>query len=236
MLLHGQHRDCLRQRKSLPLFVEGLGGEQPWADCWGKGPIANPVMLHRLRSLVRATERLWRDLKVSPNAVVLGHAKHSERVALLSLKIARALRLSEDLARRIYRAAYLHDVGKIALPAQILRKEGAFTVEERGAVQRHSIIGHELLKIFLPGQDLAEIALFHHERYDGNGYPSGLQRTRIPLAARVIAIADSLDAMLSRSAYRSKVARSAAWAEVTRQAGQQFDPNIVETLMRRRDP
>lgn len=101
MSQHGQQRDCFRQRTSPPLFVEGLDAETPWADCWGKGPIANPVMLHHLRSLVRATERLWRDLKVSPYAVVLGHAKHSEKVALLSLKIARVLRLSEDLAHHI---------------------------------------------------------------------------------------------------------------------------------------
>jgi len=187
-----------------------------------------------LRSLVRATERLWRDLKVSPHALVQGRVKHAERVALLSLKIARALRLSEELAYRIYRAAYLHDVGKIALPARILRKEGAFTAEERSAMQVHSIIGHELLKVFLPSRDVADIALFHHERYDGNGYPNGLAGARIPLAARVLAIADSLDAMLSRSTYRPTVSCSAAWTEVSRQAGQQFDPNIVETLMWRR--
>jgi response regulator RpfG family c-di-GMP phosphodiesterase len=86
---------------------------------------------------------------------------------------------------------------------------------------------------FLPTRDLAGIALAHHERYDGNGYPNGLQGARIPIEARILAVADSLDAILSKNTGRNTHSYSAAWTEITRQAGRQFDPSIVETLARR---
>ena len=148
------------------------------------------------------------------------------------MRIARALKLSDDLCQQIYRAAYLHDVGKIALSSSILRSTSVFTADERRAMQVHSRISRELLQAFLPTRDLAEIAAAHHERYDGNGYPHGLQGAKIPLPSRVLAIADSLDAMLTKSAGRTTRSYSAAWEEVIKEAGRQFDPGIVEQLMR----
>jgi len=99
-------------------------------------------------------------------------------------------------------------------------------------MQIHSVVGRELLNAFLPTRDLAGIALAHHERYDGDGYPNGLQGTRIPIEARVLALADSLDAILSRNTGRNTHAYSAAWKEITRHAGGQFDPSMVEILTR----
>ena len=100
-------------------------------------------------------------------------------------------------------------------------------------MQVHAAVGCELLAALLPTRDLAGIALAHHERYDGDGYPNGLQGTRIPVEARVLALADSLDAILCKNTGRSTRAYSAAWNEITLQAGRQFDPSIVETLARR---
>jgi len=214
--------------------ANGLGGGAPPLGSWGEDPAANPAVRAHLHSLVHATQRLWRDLRVGRPILVPHHARHSNRVALFSLRIARALGLSEEISQQIYRAAYVHDVGKIALHPSILRKTGALTVAERRSLPTHSVIGWELLRAFARTSDLAEIALSHHERYDGEGYPNGLHGSKIPLAARILAIADSLDSMLSRSTGRSKLAYSAAWTEIARQAGRQFDPCVVETLVRRR--
>ena len=207
-------------------------GDGPLRHDWGEDPAANPKILAELHSVFLATQRLWRDLHAGPLGFIPEHSRHSRRVGLFSLKIARALKLSDELCQQVYRAAYLHDVGKIALPSSILRSTSVFTTDERRAMQVHSLMSRELLGAFLPTRDLAEIAATHHERYDGNGYPHGLQAARIPLPSRVLAIADSLDAMLKKSTGRTARSYSAAWEEVIKEAGRQFDPGIVEQLMR----
>jgi len=194
-----------------------------------------PAMLEELRGLARAAERLWRDLKLGPCAFVPGHVGHSKRVMVFSLTMARFLRLSEERCQRICRAAYLHDVGKTAISSSILRKSGALTRQERAAMQVHPIISRELLGAFLCTEDLAGIVLSHHERYDGQGYPEGLHGADIPLEARILSIADSLDAMLSRHPHANGRSLSLAWDEITREAGRQFDPCVVESLDRDRD-
>ena len=225
-----------------------VGGRKPW-DWQATGPEiavelttlirrepASPapktVMLQELRSFAGATARLWRDLSITPSAFTADREDHSNRVALFSLRIARVMGLSEEQAMRILRAAYLHDVGSIAVSESIMLKPGKLTPEERAAMQVHSLISCELLGAFLSTENLAGIALAHHERYDGNGYPNGLQGTRIPLEARVLAIADSLDAMMSWRPYRNSLSFSVARDEVIREAGRQFDPSIVEVLVR----
>ena len=186
-------------------------------------------MLDQLRSLAHATQTLWRDLAIGsvpdpPNP------SHSENVAQLGLVIAHALGLASEVCQRVYRAAYLHDVGSVAVPSTVLCKPGRLTPSEREAMQVHPLISRELLAAFLPTGDIAGIALSHHERYDGNGYPGGLQGTRIPIEARVLALADSLDGMLTRQPYRNALPFSSAWSEIIREAGRQFDPCIVENL------
>ena len=184
--------------------------------------------LEQLRLTARAARRLWRRIGVAATPRAPRHDDHSRHVAQLSLTIARMLGLSADLTRRIYRAAYLHDVGSVAVAGSIAGKAGTLTPEERKAMQAHAAISGELLGALLPSADLAGIALAHHERYDGHGYPQGLGGTRIPLEARVLAIADSLDAMMSPRPYREALPFAAAWDEVIREAGRQFDPCIVE--------
>ena len=195
-------------------------------------PTPDAATLEHLRSLTRATRRLWRDLEITPCALAPRHEEHSHRVGFFSLRIAHALGLVEERCQRIYRAADLHDVGGLAVPQAILRKPGVLTAAERSAMQVHPLISCELLGAFLSTEDLAGIVLSHHERYDGHGYPNGLEGTKIPLDARVLAIADSMDAMMSRRPYRDTLVPADAQDELMREAGHQFDPSIVETLVR----
>ena len=148
--------------------------------------------------------------------------------------ICRALGLSTELTERIYRAAYLHDIGAVAVASSIFTKPGKLTKLQRASMQVHSAISCELLGAFLPSADLATIALAHHERYDGGGYPQGLQGTKIPIESRVLMIADSVEAMISPRPYRKARSFASAWGEVIRGAGQQFDPSIVEAYTHRR--
>jgi len=191
----------------------------------------DPAAVEQVRSLTRAALRLWGKLESQPEALAHENQQHSDQVATLGLKIARLMGLEEDQAMRVFRAGYLHDVGAAAVPDFIVVKSGALTPEERLRMQVHPLVGCELLRLFLPTDDLSAIALSHHERFDGGGYPNALHGTRIPLEARVLAIADSLDAMLSPRPYRHPLPLSAAWEELTRGAGRQFDPSIVEDLV-----
>jgi HD-GYP domain-containing protein (c-di-GMP phosphodiesterase class II) len=188
--------------------------------------------VQQLRAVAGAISRLWLDLGVNANALTRDHEQHSHRVALFSWRIARFMGLPEKWAGRILRAAYLHDVGSVGVPGAVMRKPESLTAEERKAMQVHPLISCELLGAFLSTEDLAGIALSHHERFDGDGYPNGLQGVKIPLEARVLAIADSLDAMMSLRPYRNPLPFSVALREITRGAGGQFDPNIVEVLAR----
>jgi HD-GYP domain-containing protein (c-di-GMP phosphodiesterase class II) len=201
----------------------------------GGAPDSMPLAtaLEQLRSVAGAVARLWRDLSISPPAFSAHREDRSNRVALCSLRIARVMGLSEEQAMRILRAAYLRDVGSIAIPEAILLKPGSLTAKERAAIEVHPLISCQLLSAFLSTEDLASVALAHHERFDGNGYPAGLRGVKIPLEARVLAIADSLDAMVSSRPYRDALPFSVARAQVIRRAGSQFDPNIVETLVRK---
>jgi putative nucleotidyltransferase with HDIG domain len=191
----------------------------------------DPAMAEQVRALAGAVSKLWGKLGNKPAADAPEHHEHSHQVANLSLKIARLLGLREELAERLFRAGYLHDVGSAAVPESVFNKPGRLTADERLCLHVHPVIGRELLRAFLLTEDLAGIALTHHERFDGEGYPNGLKGTKIPLEARVLAIADSMDAMLSRRPYREPLTFSGALEELARGAGPQFDPSIVEDLI-----
>lgn len=195
-------------------------------------PTPAAVTFHRLRTIAGAFSRLWQDLGGTPNSHTSVHEEHSHRVALFSWRIARWIGLPKEQVERILRGAYLHDVGSVGVPDAIMLKPESLSVEERRAIQVHPRISYELLHAFLSTEDLGEIALAHHERFDGDGYPNGLQGRKIPPEARVLTIADSLDAMLSRRPYRNPLPFSKAMSEITRGAGKQFDPSIVEVLAR----
>lgn len=153
---------------------------------------------------------------------------HSRRVADMALQLAGAVGLVGGAAEAVHIAAHLHDIGKIAWPDGILQLPGPLSPAEIALIRAHPVVGHSILsrsRLLLP---LAELVLYHHERWDGLGYPEGLAGNAIPLGARIIALCDSVDAMTSRRPYREPMSWAACRAEVERMAGSQFDPELVE--------
>ena len=156
---------------------------------------------------------------------------HSLRVSLYSREIARRMGMSEDDIQNVYYIALLHDIGKIGIPDNILGKPGALTAEERNVINQHVTIGGEILKDFSSIPNIADGALYHHEKYDGSGYASGLSGRDIPLVARIICVADSFDAMSSARCYRKAMSMDYIEKELKENAGKQFDAAIVEYML-----
>lgn len=159
--------------------------------------------------------------------------EHTRRVGLLSEEIAKAAGLDPVYARRIGMAALLHDLGKIGVPDGILRKPGKLTAYEFENVKAHTWVGSQILgnsRVSLL-QLAEEIALTHHERWDGAGYPSGLKGEEIPVAGRIVALADVFDALTHRRPYKTPWPLSRALLEIQKQSGHQFDPKIVEAFL-----
>jgi putative two-component system response regulator len=161
--------------------------------------------------------------------------EHTKRVGRLSGLLAQELGLPREQVRLIAQAAPLHDLGKIAITDKILLKEGGFdTLEERAEMCQHAMLGAELLSG--ANSDVLrmarEIAASHHERWDGQGYPRGLRGEEIPLAARIVAIADVLDALLHARPYKAAWSIAEALSEIKRERGWQFDPRVVDALLR----
>jgi putative nucleotidyltransferase with HDIG domain len=154
---------------------------------------------------------------------------HSSRVADLAARLAERLGLDEEQVELTRLAGSLHDLGKLAIPEEILRKPGPLTDPERLVLERHPQIGFRMLES-LGVDPVAEWVLHHHERWDGSGYPDGLPGEQIPLGARIIFVADAYDAMTSERVYRRRVASEQAVAELKRCAGSQFDPGIVDAF------
>src|SRR5258706_1596121 len=146
--------------------------------------------------------------------------------------IANALGLDHDEAETVELAAPLHDIGKIGIPDQILLKPAKLDDAEWGVMRRHPVIGHEILKGSASKYVRmgALIALGHHEKYDGSGYPNGLVGDHIPLCARIVAVADVYDALTSVRPYKKAWASGQAFAYVSSQAGRHFDPRLVAAL------
>ena len=154
---------------------------------------------------------------------------HSERVGELSARIARRLAIDEPQVELIRLAGSLHDLGKLAIPEEILRKPGALNESERLVLQRHPQIGYRMLES-LGVEPIADWVLHHHERWDGAGYPDRLRGEEIPIGARIIFVADAFDAMTSERVYRKPLSEREALEELERCAGSQFDPAIVEAF------
>jgi HD-GYP domain-containing protein (c-di-GMP phosphodiesterase class II) len=157
---------------------------------------------------------------------------HSERVAHLTVEVAKEMGIPKDRLLDIERGALLHDVGKIGVPDAVLQKPDALNEGEWEAMQKHPLLaGLMVSKVeFLEGA--LPILLYHHEHYDGSGYPFGLEGDAIPLEARIFTIVDSYDAMTNDRPYRKAMTRQEALAEIERNAGTQFDPQSVEVFAR----
>jgi putative two-component system response regulator len=160
--------------------------------------------------------------------------QHTQRVGRLAGRVARVLGLEDDHVELIRKAAPLHDVGKIGIPDSILLKEGRLSAEERALMETHTAIGARILSgSRYPLLQLAEeIALSHHERWDGAGYPNGLSGSEIPLSGRIVAVADVFDSLTHVRPYKHAWTVRETLAEFRAEAGRQFDPELVEVLLR----
>lgn len=156
---------------------------------------------------------------------------HSRRVTAFAIAIARAMGLSREQINIIARGAFLHDIGKIAIPDKILNKPGKLTTEEMHVMKEHAYHGYEIVKKipFLVGA--ADIVYSHQERFDGTGYPRGLMGEQIPLGARIVAVANTLDSITSDRIYRAAQSLQAAREEISKWAGRQFDPEVVKVFL-----
>lgn len=157
---------------------------------------------------------------------------HSTRVAILSRRIAEEAGLSEAECNQVYFAALLHDVGKIGVPDKIINKPGKLTDEEFAQIKLHPVLGNRILSSIRLSPYLSVGAHYHHERYDGRGYPEGLSGEAIPVIARIIAVADAYDAMTSTRSYRDALARQRVRDEIANGMGKQFDYNFAAIMLR----
>jgi putative nucleotidyltransferase with HDIG domain len=156
---------------------------------------------------------------------------HSKRVTAFTIAIARAMGISKDQIAVIARGAFLHDIGKMAIPDAILRKPGALTPDEVLIMREHCYRGYQMLKKIPFLLEASEIVYSHQERWDGTGYPRGLRGEEIPLGSRMFSIADTLDAITSDRPYRPAQPFTAARDEIQRWSGRQFDPSVVKVFM-----
>jgi putative nucleotidyltransferase with HDIG domain len=156
---------------------------------------------------------------------------HSRRVTAFTVAIARAVGVDRERVKVIARGAFLHDIGKMAIPDSILRKPGPLTPEEITIMKEHCYRGYQMLRKIPFLAEASEIVYAHQERFDGTGYPRGLKGQQIPLGARMFSIADTLDAMMSDRPYRAAQPFSAAREEIIRWSGRQFDPEIVRAFL-----
>jgi HD-GYP domain-containing protein (c-di-GMP phosphodiesterase class II) len=183
-----------------------------------RGAYALPDQLDWVTSAVDAKDRYTRA--------------HSRRVALLARKLAVACGMTAAGADRVYLAGLFHDIGKIGVPESILHKPGRLSDDEFELMKLHAELGAMMLDDVPDFGDLAAAVLHHHERFDGRGYPRQLSGQDIPLAARILCLADSLDAMTSHRPYKKPVSLGDALQEISRCAGDHFDPEISAHLDR----
>lgn len=156
---------------------------------------------------------------------------HSRNVARYARGVAERMENNPEQAESIFWAGLLHDLGKIGVEESILNKPGTLTPRERAQVQQHVIIGAKIVERIDSLSNIVSSILFHHERFDGQGYPNRLKGEEIPLPARIIAVADAFDAMTSDRPYRQRLPVETALEELSRCSGSQFDPRVVETFL-----
>lgn len=185
--------------------------------------VANRITLDDLHDMVDALSRALE----AKNAHMCGH---SERVAELSLIISQRMRLSKKEQKRVHIGAHLHDIGKIGIPDSILNKPGKLTDSEFAIIRQHPEIGGDIVSKVKVFHSVVDIVRHHHERFDGKGYPDKLCGAEISIGARIVAVADAFDAMISMRSYRPPLNVREAMEELVRCRGSQFDPGIVDVL------
>jgi putative two-component system response regulator len=194
------------------------------------------MVLRRTRELEEARQQILERLALAAEYRDDDTGDHARRVGHLAGQLAAAMGLPPAEVELIARAAPLHDLGKVGIPDAVLLKNGPLTAAEFAVVRTHTVIGAEILSgSRVPLLQAAEkIARTHHERWDGQGYPAGLAGTDIPLGGRITAVADAFDVMTHHRRYGELQNEAAAVAEIERERGRQFDPAVVDALIRLR--
>jgi len=157
---------------------------------------------------------------------------HSQRVVEISVAIAEELGMPQDSIDKIRLAGLLHDIGKIGVKESVLNKLGKLTDEEYQHIKSHCDVGERILTPVVEDEEILKVVRHHHERYDGRGYPDGLSGEQIPLGARILAVADTYDALTSERPYREAMSAETAFAEIERGRGAQFDPEVTNAFLR----
>lgn len=191
---------------------------------------------HIAEQQVEKTERLFNETVASLAKTIDAKDRythgHSSRVATYAQLIARHLGWSKTEQKKIYIMGLLHDIGKIGIPESIINKTSKLSDEEYSVIQRHTIIGAEILKSVEDFPELSIGAHYHHERYDGKGYPEGLVGDDIPPYARIIAVADTYDAMTSKRSYRDILPQNVVRSEIIKGKSTQFDPIFADAMVK----
>ncbi|MHB1161814.1 MAG: HD-GYP domain-containing protein [Chloroflexota bacterium] len=219
------------------LLVLGLVG----AEVYSASPAAAALLLipvvgvyASLRSALTLRAETKRAIEALALEVDQYHpytSQHSERVARYAARVAQGLQLSQEQVDTISRAAQIHDLGKLSIWPGMLNKLEGLTEEERRELRCHPARGAELVSRFPDYRNGKDLILHHHERYDGHGYPNGLKGDEIPLGARIIAVADAVDAMLSDRPYRKALSLEDTMRELERNRGGQFDPMVADVML-----
>ncbi len=212
-----------------------------FALAWETSPVIIPLLIVPAVTTYLAFETIQR-LRVQTQEAIIAMAdvidardpytaEHSTRVTELSLRIAEAYGLSMREIEQLELAAHVHDLGKIGMNDSILHKPGPLSPDEWEAMRQHPVISQQLLNAYRQFEQEADIVRSHHERWDGEGYPDGLRSQQIPIASRIIAVADTFDAMTSDRPYRPALSTEQAIEEIRNQALTQFDPNVVASFL-----
>ena len=210
-------------------FLEALGGQA--------------AITIDTAQLFENLQRANLDLSLAYDATIEGWSRamdlrdhetegHTLRVTDLTMKLARAMRISESQLTAIRRGALLHDIGKMGVPDAILLKEGALTDEEWALMRQHPQLAHDMLAPIAYLNDALDIPYCHHEKWDGTGYPQGLKGERIPLIARIFAVVDVWDALTNDRTYRSKWSKEETLQYIKEQSGRHFDPQVVDVFLK----
>ena len=217
-------RHCGRAISAVPFAREG--DRLCCEDCFLKQREQQDLQVERDRAYLALAEALAAALDAREHETGL----HSQRVACHTQVLARRFTQDPQRLHQIYWGALLHDLGKVGIPDAILQKQGPLTQDEWLVMRTHPEIGQRILASVPFMAEAAEIVLCHEERFDGSGYPRGLSGATIPLAARLFAVIDTLDAMTSDRPYRKGLSFDAAKTEILNLSGTQFDPQAVEAF------
>ena len=229
-----------------------LAGLRLGARDFIRKPYFPEILLYRVKQTI-GFFRLQKDLRQEVERVTAAHERltlhvvetlaeaidakdtytngHSGRVAAYSRELAKRMGYNEETQEQVYMMGLLHDVGKIGVPDEIINKPDRLTDEEFAEIKKHPVVGDRILKKIRDNPALASGARWHHERYDGKGYPDGLSGTDIPEEARIIAVADAYDAMTSNRSYRRAMPQEKVKEQMENGKGSQFDPAIAELMI-----